>query len=207
MSPSSAPANDDEAGEAGDAPPVGYDPVNPPRDPNQRTGVLTWIGRGLVAIVVIGSFGVWGYRYSGYADRPPPDLLEDPSFGTYAEGVCSQAMLEVDAVPNALVATDEVDRAGQIRQATDFLSVMVTSLEAAPATERTPRDEEIISGWLHDWRTYVNDRYAYADALEQDPMARFLLSADDLTERPDRRITRLADTNGMPSCGTPGDVG
>lgn len=169
--------------------------------------MLTWIGRGLVALAVAGSFGVWAYRYSGYADRPPPDLLDDPSFATYAEEVCSQAMLELDAVPNALEAADEVERAGQIRQATDALSTMVTTLEAVPATGRTAHDQEIIGGWLHDWRTYVNDRYHYADELENDPMARFLLSADDTTERPDRRITRMADTNAMPACGTPGDVG
>ena len=46
---------------------------------------------------------------------------------------------------------------------------MVDDLEPlAPTGE----DGEIVAAWIADWRTYLGDREAYADALRTDPEAR-----------------------------------
>jgi hypothetical protein len=53
----------------------------------------------------------------------------------------------------------------------------------------------------------IQDRYDYATRIAGDPSAQFLITDTGAGERLDRRITRVADTNAMPSCAAPGDVG
>ena len=61
--------------------------------------------------------------------------------------------------------------------------------------------------WLADWRTYLGDREAYADALRADPDARLLVSEK---AGEGRQITgwidEFANANRMPSCVTPTDA-
>ncbi len=163
-----------------------------------------WFGRILAAVIVAGSFGVWVYVYSGYADRPPPDLLTDPSLAVAAESICAAAVADVEAMPSAGEAADGPDRAVQVRRATDRFEQMLDELDELEPTD--PVDRQLLTGWLADWRTLLSDRRTYADAVAQEPDATFLLTVVAENERLDRRMTRVANTNAMPSCAAPTDV-
>lgn len=170
--------------------------------PAGRRGKLVFL---LATLALLASFGVWGYAYSGAADRPPPDLLSDRTFADRAEEICAAALVDIDALPNALDADDGAERADQVRVATARFEAMVADLQAMVGGN--DRDLEIETGWLVDWRLLVEDRYRYADAIETDPDAQFYLTDTGIGERLDRRITRMADTNEMYSCAAPEDVG
>lgn len=161
-------------------------------------------GRIALALVVAASFGIWAYAYSGRADRPAPDLLDDPGFAAAAEPVCAAARAQLGRLEPAPLATDHLDRAATIDQANRILGGMLSELRALSPT--TERDRQIVGAWLTDWETYLEDRRSFADRLAADPDARFYQS-DVANELLDRRLTRFADTNQMSSCGNPGDVG
>ncbi len=194
------------------------DPVSPttltrPDDRANQHGVgpepgrsaISLVLKGLGALVVIASFGVWVYAYSGQADRPPPDLLVDTELATRAEAICLAAVTDVDAMPSATEAADGPERGDQIRLSTGRFESMITELERLRVDD--PQDRIIMTGWLGDWRTLLDDRLRYADAISEDPDAVFLQTNVAPGERLDRRLTRVADTNRMSSCATPTDVG
>lgn len=173
--------------------------------PAERRSPLATIWRVLVALIVVASFGIWVYAYSGLADRPPPDLLADVDLAARAETICAAAAADVAAMPTAIDATDGADRAAQVRTSTDRYEAMVDELALLEVTEA--EDRVIVDGWLGDWRTLIQDRRTYADAVAVDPEAVFLMTKVSENERLDKRLTRMATTNGMPSCVTPTDVG
>jgi hypothetical protein len=158
----------------------------------------------VAGLVVAASFAVWGYAYSGQADRPPPDLLADADLAARAEAICADAVADVEAMPSALDAVDAEDRADQILATTARFEAMVAELGRLEPTSE--EDRVILDGFTGDWDTLLGNRRAYAQALTEDPAAPFLLSAIG-GERLDRRMTRVADTNRMYACGAPTDVG
>ena len=169
-----------------------------PRGPIAKLGIL------LGGIAVLGSFSVWGYAYSGQADRPTPDLLDEPAFAIAAGPICDAAMIEFESMPRALEASDNVERAAQIRDSNVLFTTMIADLEAV--STGTARDVQIIGDWLGDWRTYVGHRADYADRFELDETERFYVSRVGV-ERLEKRIPRFADTNEIYSCGPPNDIG
>lgn len=158
----------------------------------------------VAGLVIAASFAVWIYAYSGLAKRDTPDLLANRELAETAEGICSTALADVDAMPNALDAIDGEERATQIRQATARFELMLNDLDALTTTDE--RDERIFRGWLSDWRVILADRLAYADRIAADPDATFYISDIGVAERLDKRLTRFANTNLMVSCGAPTDV-
>ena len=182
------------------------DPVDP-GDVSEGSGLT--IGKVMVGAIVIASFGVWAYAYSGSASREAPDTLGDPSYAALAEPTCAAAVADLESLPNALVADSNVERAGNIRQANDLLTSMVNDLEehlGVASVSLNERDDGITREWLADWRAYIADRDDYADRLEDDPAAILYVAAVG-GERLERRITRFANTNLIISCVTPSDVG
>lgn len=153
---------------------------------------------------LIASFGVWVYAFSGLADRDPPDLLQDPSWSQAAEGICASAVSDVAAMPNALDAPDAQRRSEQVLATTDRFETMIDQL--ADLTPGTSFDDDLTAAWLDDWRLLLNDRRRYAKAVVDDPSAFFTISAVGSGIRLDKRITRFATINSMPSCSTPTDV-
>lgn len=173
-------------------------------EPGQARSAASLLFRVLVGLIVAASFGVWVYVYSGQADRPPPDLLVDTDLALTAEAICAAAVSDVDAMPSASVAVDGVERAEQVRNSTARFETMVADLQRLRVDDAD--DRVIMSGWLGDWRTLLDDRFRYAEAVADDPDTIFLLTKVAEGERLDRRLTRVANTNRMPSCATPTDV-
>ena len=162
-------------------------------------------GRVLVVIVVVALLAMWGYVLYlafGPGRQPPPDRLADPTFGQQAQAVCEVALADVAALPPAVQDESAAERAEIVAHANARFAAMIDEIEPlAPRGE----DGEIVAEWIADWRTYLGDREAYADALRTDPEARLYVTAKD-TEQVTEYIDAFAADNRMPACGTPIDV-
>jgi hypothetical protein len=164
----------------------------------------------LLAAVVVGLVSMWGYVLFlafGPGRQPPIDRLDDPAFAEAGEQRCAEAVEQVEALPAASEAADAAERADVLTAADRIFEDMLDDLDGmvglAPAGDQRRRATE----WLADWRTYLGDRQAYAQALRTDPGARLLVS-----EKPGegRQITgwidEFAAANRMSSCVTPTDA-
>ncbi|MCP5035680.1 MAG: hypothetical protein GY939_28100 [Actinomycetia bacterium] len=174
-------------------------------DERPPLGLVQKMGRAIAALIVLATFGVWVYAFSGFADRPTPDVFDNPTFANSAEPICAAARIDIGAVPGALEATSGADRGRQVEATTLRIEQMLDELDSI--VTGSERDVQIQSEWLSNWRTLVGDRYRYANDVATDPAALFVVTDLGISESLERRLTRLATVNEMPSCGAPGDVG
>ncbi len=174
-----------------------------PKSTLRRSVGLLW--KVLVGVIVLASFGVWVYAYSGAAVRDAPDRFDDIELSRASEAICQTAAVEIDKLPDALDARNEVERAQQLGESTIILRSMVADLGRLDTS--TERDATIMDLWLDDWSVLLADRQEYTNRLAGDPDAKFYVTNTGVGERLDRRITRLANTNSMPTCAAPQDVG
>jgi hypothetical protein len=179
-------------------------------DPDDTAGWRWTPMRVVLTVVVVALVSMWGYVLFlafGPGRQPPIDRLEDPAFAAAGEERCADAVEQVEALPTASESADAAERADVLAAADAIFEDMLDDLddmaELAPAGDQRRRATE----WLADWRTYLGDREAYAEALRTDPAARLLVS-----EKPGegRQITgwidEFAAANRMPSCVTPTDA-
>jgi hypothetical protein len=176
----------------------------PTTDP--ATGGRRWTaGRVVAAILVAGMVAMWAYVLYlaiGPGRQPPPDRLDDPAFSTAAELRCGRALDAVAALPRASEVATAGERATVVAEANRALAEMLDDLDRiAPGGE----DGAIVQEWLDDWRTYLDDREAFATALRSDPDARLLVSAKD-NDQITEHLDAFAADNHMPACATPLDV-
>ncbi|MEM7342315.1 MAG: hypothetical protein AAF467_26990 [Actinomycetota bacterium] len=174
--------------------------------------VMGNVGRLAVAGIVIASFAVWFYAFSiqildrtGQRDIIQADVVENTAFQERAEQACAAAVADIDAMPGALDAADGAERGQQILASTARYETMLDEIE--PLVSGTERDLTIMNGWLGEWRVLLDDRYRHAGRITEDGGAQFLITDTGATERLDKRITRVANANRMPSCAAPGDLG
>src|SRR5690606_9083015 len=147
------------------------------------------------------------YLAVGPGRQPPIDRLDDPAFAEAAEPRCAAAAEAVDEQPDAAAVDTAEERAAVLDEPNDIFEDMLDDLagmlDLVPAGEQRERAE----AWLSDWRPYLGDRRAYAEALRVDPEARLLVSEK---EGEGRHVTgwidEFAKANRMPSCATPTDV-
>jgi|GEM_PF-6136061 len=171
---------------------------------------------GITIILVLASFGIWVYGWSGLAKRErldiasgemrndAADLFDSSDFSKKAEKICENTQTEIDKIPNATQAETPQARSKQIQDATLLLQNMVNEIKLIETS--TNRDSQIVAGWLSDWETAIKDRDRYTLKLDKGEDTEFLMT-DIPGERLDKRITRLATTNKMTSCSFPADVG
>ena len=179
------------------------DPV-PSLAPAPPTGG-TSVGRALVIVTVVLLLAMWGYVLYlafGPGRQDPLDRLDDPTFATEAQAICDAAHDDVDQLPRAIEAESASERAAIVAEANERFSAMLDELEAITPTGE---DGEIVTAWLADWRTYLGDREAYAEALRSDPEAQLLVTAKD-REQMTEFIDAFARDNRMPACGNPIDI-
>ena len=132
-------------------------------------------------------------------DKTAVNKIDDRAWAERAEEVCAPVKLDVRRLD--LERTADLDgRAVLVVRSTDMLSAMLDELEAVePADEK---GQEIVPEWIADYRTLLDDRYAYADKLragENVPFTETPVQGVPITER----IETFAGDNEMPSCAPP----
>lgn len=178
-------------------------PADEEREPH-RGGLV------IVGVAVAGMVGMWVYvLYLAFfvGRQPPVDRLDDPAFARAAEARCADAVAEVDELLPASESPSAAARAEVLDEANATFAVMLDDLDelASLAPEGSQRDT--VDEWLADWRTYLGDRQAFADALRQDPDSRLLVSEKPGTGRHITLwIDEFANANRMESCVSPGDA-
>lgn len=174
-----------------------------PADDDTKTSTKTRIAR-IAGIGVFVAFGVmWAYVFANQGKVHPAAWLEDRRFPEAAEPICAAAMADIDALPRAHESKTAVERAGVVEEATDRLVEMQEELRTVvPAGGER---EKFIHMWVDDWSIYIEDRYAYAEALRQDESAEFLVTQKYGTQL-SKSIDNFAQVNKMGSCETPDDV-
>lgn len=175
--------------------------VRPPgRAPRRWAPTRLVLGLSIAAMVAMWVYIL--YLAIGPGRQPPVDRLEDPAFASAAQDRCSAALDAVALLPTAQETASAPERAEVIEEANAVFGAMLDDLLAlAPEGE----EGEMVAAWVADWRTYLGDRQAYADALRSDPDASFLVSAKD-NDQVTEFIDGFAADNRMPACGTPLDV-
>jgi hypothetical protein len=166
---------------------------------------LRLLARVAIIVFVVASLAMWGYALFG--PRRTAGKMDDPAFSEAAEAICAPLVAEIDDLPAAHETPDADERAQVVDNANALLAGQIDELDRlVPLTAGGSRDRTMITEWLADWETYLDDRRAYADDLRADPDARLLETAKQ--ERPiSDALTRFADANEMSSCAPPGDVG
>lgn len=181
----------------------GVEPAFEADPTTEQRGPLSWVAK-LAVITLVSALGaMWFYAFSGLARTDHVDKLDDPSFAAVAEPVCAAALTELYRYPPSYETPVAAERAEIIDATTSVLRSMVRELRSLAPSSGS--DAAIVSAWLDDWETYLEDRSAYAKELRTDPEAPFLVSM-----KGNRQITvpmdKFAEVNVMNSCRTPGDV-
>ena len=166
--------------------------------PQNRAGATAAI----LALAVMAGFWIWAF--SPLAPSSHPDVLEYAAYTVVAEERCARTMAEMDLLPGAAEATGPADRAEQIRESTTLLEGMLADLRDE-AEVLIGQDAELVEDWLADWRTYLEDRRAYAETLAGGSDPPFTVTARD-GEAITGFIDLFAEVNAMAGCATPTDV-
>ena len=156
----------------------------------------------LLAILLI--VGLWGWALFFPPSAPPPATLKDRSFPEAADSICTNAAEQLSKLPKSYATPNPVERSQVITKTDVILSGMLDQLNGItlPADESEASN---ITEWLGDWRTYVSDRANYAQALLNDPGARFYVSVKE-KQQITKPIDFFATMNKMYNCVTPDDI-
>lgn len=132
-------------------------------------------------------------------DKTAVNKIDDREWAARAEEICAPVKASVRQLD--LERTSDLDgRAELVDRSTDMLAGMLDELE-----EVEPADEKgraIVPDWIADYRTLLDDRYAYAERLragEDGPFSETPVQGVPITER----IETFAGDNEMPSCAPP----
>lgn len=154
---------------------------------------------------MVSAIAFWVFAFFVYDPGLKVDELADRTFPRAAERVCAAAMERVDRLPPATAAGTPEERADVIDRSDQLLGTMVDELEALVPDDRG-RVARGLQDWVDDWRAHIADRSRYAQALREDPAARFLESTKG-NRQVSRAIDGFAEVNRMESCQTRDDVG
>ncbi len=153
--------------------------------------VLALVGFGLFA-----AFWVWALFF---ASKEAVNKIDDRAWAERAEQICDEAEVALTVV-DAQTSDDLEVRADLVVESTDILSTMLDDIEAVGPTDE--KGQAIVPDWLADYRTLLDDRYAYAEQLrsgEDGPFRETAVNDIPITER----IETFAGDNEMPSCAPP----
>jgi hypothetical protein len=149
-----------------------------------------------IGLALFVTFWTWALFF---ADKTAVNKIDDESWGARAEQICEPVRLEVRLLDLQRSADLDV-RADLVVQSTDMMSRMLDEVEAVRPSDA--KGQAIVPDWIADYRTLLDDRYAYADRLRQGidgPFTETAVRNVPITER----IETFAADNGMPSCRPP----
>lgn len=170
------------------------------RPAGRRATLWTALGVTVVLAVIV----MWIWIFSGAARKTNPDYLDDRAWTEDAEETCAATIERIDERSASAGSQDTAERADAIDASTDDLEAMLAELRD-PLPESSG-DQAVVEPWLEDYDQLLQDRRDYADAVREDPDARFL-TTEKFNDPLDRVVQTFAEVNDMPSCVPAGDVG
>jgi hypothetical protein len=161
---------------------------------------------GVVALIVLfASFWTWALFF---ASKEAVNRIEDRDWAERAEQICETANEQrLELADFRLIADGGPElireRAVIVERSTDIIVQMLDDVVAVAPTGQ--KGSEIVPLWEADYRTYIQDRYRYADQLrESGENLAFYETADGIPIS--ERIETFAGDNEMPSCAPPRDL-
>lgn len=180
----------------------------PPDAPRRTLGFKLAAAAIGVVVLAIGAMWIYAWFFApvGYIDR-----FKDPAWQARAEDICAATRQQVLALPSAASFKDIepksealTQRAAVIDRATVLLERQIAGLRADEPSDATARKG--VDLWLADWDGYLQSRREQADRLRagrDDPFSVKEQGGAPVTLRMDE----FAQTNDMPSCIVPDDIG
>lgn len=161
----------------------------------------------LLVTVCVGIAVMWVYAFV-FASKESVNRIGDESWQQYAEKRCVAAEQErvelVDMRRLSDVGPDALQqRAAIVDKATDSIERAVDDIAAQPVADE--KGQAIVPLWIADYRTYIQDRREYADALragKNDPFAETRVDGIPISEK----VSTFAADNLMKSCAAPIDL-
>jgi hypothetical protein len=163
--------------------------------------------RVLLGVVVALLAAMWVYAFL-FAPREGANRIGDRTWSERAEVRCAAAKVELLELADFRTIAEVgegalAEKAAIVDQTNEILAAMLDDLDAV-----TPADEkgqEIIPLWLGDYRSYLDNRRAYADQLRAGDNSGFAEAEIDGAPI-SGFINDVARQNEMPSCQTPVDL-
>jgi hypothetical protein len=163
-----------------------------------------WLPRVLIALSVALGATIWFYALV-LSDAQPTDTLHDSTFPKAAEPVCKAMISRLhDAGVVDKVAATPQERADLAARADTIVASMLDEL--APLVPASGDDQRIITTWLGDWRTWLEDRATWEASLRAGKDGPFNERQRETGEPNSQALDKLATTNQMPSCTIPSGV-
>lgn len=178
---------------------MGKHPDEPEADQNRKR---TWaLGAGIAGFLIIGLY--WAAIFTGQFNSPNPDELDDVAWVEAAGEICDPVEQQFAELPNAVTAETAEERSELLDRGSDLLDPMVDELGSNLPTGQD--DLTIVTGWIKDWRSYIQDRRNFADELRKDPLTKPLITETHGGWSTDA-IDTMARANNIISCATPRDM-
>jgi hypothetical protein len=152
----------------------------------------------LLVVGIIGFIAFWVWALF-FASKEAVNRVDDRAWAERAERICVDYDVQIRAL-EAKASPDLVVRADLVVQSTDLLSAMLDDITEVPPTD--DKGLAIVPAWESDYRTLLNDRYRYAEALRSGqniPFTETAVEGVPITER----IETFAGDNAMPTCSPP----
>jgi hypothetical protein len=163
-----------------------------------------------MAVVVLALAAMWIYAWF-FAPRGQIDRFADPAWQARAEQLCAATRKQVQALPPAASFKDVQpksealsQRAAVIDQATTLLAAQVAALRADEPADANGRNG--VALWLDDWDGYLQSRRDQAERMRAGEDAPFRVHEQGGAPVT-LRMDEFANTNAMPSCVVPDDIG
>ena len=179
-------------------------PPSTPTEASSRRRFWRFVILGVV--VLFAAFWIWALFF---ASKEAVNKIGDRGWAARAEQICTAAnderlgladLRRVDASDRSMLAA----RAALVDKATDVIERMLDDVVAVAPTDR--KGQAIVPLWTADYRTYIQDRRAFADRLRAGKNPAFAETAVDGIPISDK-LTVFAGDNEMPSCAPPVDLG
>ncbi len=162
--------------------------------------------RNMTWLIVLGLFAFWAWAFSPWTTRGHPDRLDSDEYSVSAAAICENVFPDGEwergrnEIPS--VATPE-ERSVLVRTSNVELRRLFGGLQDLIVNQDlTFEDSRLISRWLGDWDSYIQDRAAWADLLSTGADEPLAITAVDGARSTDR-INTFASINRMRACGIP----
>lgn len=162
----------------------------------------------LLTAICVAIAGMWVYAF-GFAPRESFNKINDTAWQARSQAHCKAAEnirfsfedltpMKADD-PRALKA-----KAKLVDAATDALEKAIDLIAAD--TPSDAKGKELVPKWIADYRTYITDRRAFAEALNTATVRPYFAESEVEGVPISERISKFARENDMKTCQTPYDL-